>query len=171
MGKIITPAVITEHRQLNENTYLLEFSAPQIAGQVKPGQFLNIKTDKNQTALLNHPFGVASVSVEKGTLGIIYRVVGDFTRSLTSSQPGETLQVVGPLGNGFELTAKKPLLVGGGTGLAPLVFLASYLREKELSVLMGGGQRAICFGKIFIPLLPARFLPQRMMALWEKKVP
>ena len=138
MSKTIVVGKILAQKQLNANTKLMEILAPEIAATAAPGQFVNVKLVKHVEPLLRRPFGVADLDREKGTFTIIYRIIGKGTQLLADAEAGDELSIVGPLGHGFDLSAKKPLLVGGGTGLAPLHFLALGFGKGVTDVLMGG---------------------------------
>lgn len=102
----------------------------------KPGQFVNIKIDG---LFLRRPISVCDWNEE--SFSIIYAVVGKGTEKLADMKPGDTLDVLTGLGNGFdtELSGDRPLLVGGGAGVSPMYGLAKRLRAqgKSVSVIMG----------------------------------
>ncbi|MDX6624456.1 MAG: dihydroorotate dehydrogenase electron transfer subunit, partial [Solirubrobacterales bacterium] len=79
-----------------------------------------------------------------GELGFLIDAIGPGTRALCALRPGDTLSVLGPLGNGFDLDVEKPLLVGGGIGVAPLAILRRRFAERAvpLRVLLGFRDRA-----------------------------
>ena len=159
MGKLLENASVCLHKPLGPRTHLLRLNAPQIARAVCPGQFVHVKRTSPGAALLRHPFGVAAADVARGTIDIIYREVGEFTRSLSTLSQGDVMSVLGPLGKGFELSANRALLVGGGTGLAPLLFLAAYLGPQKADVLMGGRSASDLFWQdLFRPVARQQFL-------------
>ena len=138
MAKSIVIGEVVAQVQLNANTKLLEIYAPELANSAAPGQFVNVKVSKHSAPLLRRPFGVAAVDKAKGTFCLIYRILGEGTQMLEEYAAGDKLDIVGPLGHGFAMEAKKPLLVGGGTGLAPLHYLAMGFGAGKTDVLMGG---------------------------------
>ena len=140
MTKFIEEAKVIGQWVLNVTTKQVDLVAPRIAAEAVPGQFVNVQVSKRTAPLLRRPLGVAGVDREHGVISLIYRVVGDATRILADVCSGDVLSVVGPLGHGFNRSAKHPLLVGGGTGLAPLLFLAETLADEGIKpdVLMGG---------------------------------
>lgn len=159
MPKVLEEAPVLLHKPLDVRTYLLRLEAAQIARQVEPGQFVHIKQPASGESLLRHPFGVAAVDKTKGTIDIIYRVVGEFTRMLQALPPSSRLSVLGPLGHGFDLSAERALLVGGGTGLAPLLFLASSLGPGKVDVLMGGRTKSELFWQdLYRPFVQHNFI-------------
>lgn len=138
MAKTIAKAKVIGQRVLNSTTKLIDVYAPEIAAQAAPGQFVNVRVCKHTAPLLRRPFGVAGVDREKGYFTMIYRIIGEGTHILAEACTGDELSIVGPLGHGFDLSAKQPLLVGGGLGLAPLLFLAAGFGEGVSDILMGG---------------------------------
>lgn len=116
--------------------FKLEFEASEISSLAKAGQFVQVKLPSDKFTL-RRPFGIAST---KGGVKIFYRVVGEGTKFLSTLKAGTTLNLLAPLGNGFNVDAvSKVLLVGGGMGLAPLLSVAEKIREVE--VLIGGRNR------------------------------
>ena len=159
MGKLLEGAPVLLHEPLGPRTHLLRLHAPQIARAVRPGQFVHVKRTAPGEALLRHPFGVAAVDVAQGAIDIIYREVGEFTRSLSTLSQGDVMSVLGPLGHGFDVTASRALLVGGGTGLAPLLCLAASLGASKTDVLMGGRTASDLFWQdLFRPVARQMFL-------------
>ena len=138
MPKTIAAAKVIGQRLLNSSTKLIDVYAPEIASQAVPGQFVNVQVCKNTAPLLRRPFGVAGVNKAQGTFTMIYRIIGEGTHILADVCAGDVLSIVGPLGHGFDMSAAKPLLVGGGLGLAPLLFLAEGFGEGKADILMGG---------------------------------
>ena len=138
MPKTIATAKVIGQRVLNSTTKLIEVYAPEIASQAVPGQFVNVQVCKNTAPLLRRPFGVAGVNKAKGSFTMIYRIIGEGTHILANVLPEDELSIVGPLGHGFDMAAQKPLLVGGGLGLAPLLYLAEGFGKGKTDILMGG---------------------------------
>lgn len=99
----------------------------------KPGQFMNIKIDDNYQNFLRRPISISSYNDNEIT--IIYKIFGLGTKNLASKLPGETLDILCPLGNGFTIkkTAKKSLLIGGGVGVPPLFELAKQMNKMHLA--------------------------------------
>ena len=159
MTKMLEKAPVLLQQPLDEKTFRLRLGAAQIARQVQPGQFVHIKLLAPGGSLLRHPFGVAAVDVDGGTLDIIYRVTGPFTRVLTTLAVTNEVSVLGPLGQGFDLSAQRALLVGGGTGLAPLLFLSARLGPSKTDVLIGGKTETELFWQdLFRPFVGHAFV-------------
>ena len=121
----------------------------------KPGQFIQVRLPSNEFTL-RRPFGIAALKEDQVTM--FYRVVGRGTEYLTSLKSGEVVNLLGALGNGFTMNEGKVLLVGGGLGLAPLIFAASEL--KAVDVLIGGknAMEANLWQSEFEPLVDELFL-------------
>ena len=137
--KHIVEGVIYKVSQLNPTVRLLEIIAPKIASEAVPGQFVNVKTS---AAFLRKPLGIADICVPRGSITLLYRVLGEGTKALTKLQKGDKLNLVGPLGKGFATDAKRPLIIGGGLGLAPLLFLAKFGFGNGRADLIIGGKNA-----------------------------
>jgi dihydroorotate dehydrogenase electron transfer subunit len=118
---------------------VLTIGAPDIASSVAPGQFLEIATD---VALLRRPFSVYRTDVSAGTLSIAFDAIGAATGWMASCEPGQPVDVVGPLGHGFSIPDEPgtDLIVGGGYGTAALVFLAEQLADRggDVHAVLGG---------------------------------
>ena len=134
---------ILENRALTPNVYQmkLEGDVSEITG---PGQFINIRLEG---LFLRRPISVFDLN--ENSVSIIYKVVGKGTERMSGMQPGETLQVLTGLGNGYD-TAKSgeaPLLLGGGVGVPPLYYLAKKLLSegKKVSVVLGFNTAAEVF--------------------------
>ena len=130
---------------VGDGLYELECLAPQVAGNGKPGQFVHMEVkpcpSTSVSPLLRRPFSLYGVDGESGIISVLYRIRGSGTAILAQVRRGEHLSVLGPLGKGFSLPAKGSvaLLVGGGMGIAPLVYLADRLVSSgcEVNVLYG----------------------------------
>ena len=149
MTKHMEDAKVVGQRVLNATTRQIDLIAPVIAADAVPGQFVNVQVTKHSAPLLRRPLGVAAVDRKNGALSLIYRILGEATQILAEACSGDVLSLVGPLGRGFDLQAKQPLFVGGGTGLAPLLYLADAFRARGIvpDVLMGGRTATELFWK------------------------
>ena len=149
MTKHLTDAKVVGQRILNATTKEIDLIAPEIAAEALPGQFVNVQVTRHTAPLLRRPLGVAGVDRENGVLTLIYRILGEATHVLAEACTGDVLSLVGPLGRGFERSAQKPLFVGGGTGLAPLLYLADDFCARGIKpdVLMGGRTETELFWK------------------------
>ncbi len=135
-----TEAEIITNVEVAPSYYKMTLNAPKIARQTKPGQFLHLRVHHTTAPLLRRPFSISSIKRPE-KIEILYKVVGQGTNLLTRYVPSESINIIGPLGNGFDLTkeSNKTILIGGGIGIAPMVGVAEYLYEKgrKFSLLMG----------------------------------
>ena len=116
---------ILENRKVNGKYFKLTFPSQKLAAGAKPGQFLNILLRNSQDPFLRRPFSYYRVA--GGRIEILYEILGHGTALLARKKKGEALKVLGPLGLPFQLKLpknKKRILVAGGVGVPPLVFLA-----------------------------------------------
>ncbi|MCR5430756.1 MAG: dihydroorotate dehydrogenase electron transfer subunit [Eubacterium sp.] len=109
----------------------------EVANSAKPGQFIDVYVN-DDSKLLPRPISICEVGENK--LRIVYRVVGGGTKLMSTYKNGDDLDIIGPLGNGFDLKERKAVLVAGGIGIPPMVELAKQLskeigKENVLSVL------------------------------------
>lgn len=87
---------------------------------------------------MRRPFSIADVDKNEGTITLIYRIVGKGTAEYSRLKEGEEFSILGPIGNGFKLKEGRPLLVGGGVGIAPLIYLSRLLKDQKPILLIGG---------------------------------
>lgn len=129
---------ISSQELIGENICRMDLYSEELARFAKPGQFVQIKNGEGLSPLLRRPISIADVDEKKNILSLIYKVIGDGTKSLAKAKSGDPISIVGPLGQGFSLTAKKPLLVGGGLGIAPLIYLTRALCPNPIEILLAG---------------------------------
>lgn len=126
---------ITGVRPLADSIFSISFVAREIAGELLPGQFVNIRISDGYSPLLRRPFTV--YHREGDLLQILFNAVGRGTQVLSGKKAGELLDVIGPLGNSFSLDGhfKTAILVGGGMGVASLPLLHARLRERRTRIM------------------------------------
>ena len=113
----------------------MTLSAPSIAEKARPGQFVMVYLDKGEL-LLPRPISFCDVNLSRGTLSLVYQVVGSGTKALSKMAPWQSLKLLGPLGNGFLVKGRNNVrfsrvaLVGGGIGVPPLHLLAKVLATR-----------------------------------------
>ena len=136
---------VTENIRLTESVWKMTLEHPELEEQ-KPGQFVNIKLDG---LFLRRPISVCDS--ERGWMTLVYKTVGKGTEQMSRIQPGERLDVLTGLGNGYDLSkaGEAPLLLGGGVGVPPLYLLARKLREqgKTVTVILGFNTKTEIFGE------------------------
>lgn len=115
---------VKRHEAVNGGYRLLTIDVPSIAPDVRPGQFVHARIPNSEDTLLRRPFSV--YRTEGKALSILYKAVGKGTERLRGVAPGDAIDLLGPLGNGFPEPAsgKEPVLVAGGYGMAALYMLA-----------------------------------------------
>jgi dihydroorotate dehydrogenase electron transfer subunit len=126
--------------------YSMAIEAKKIANAAKPGQFVHVKCDG---FTLRRPIGIASA--KNGRITICYDVKGEGTAWMSKLRKGAKIDVMGPLGNGFDISgdSKKTLLIGGGMGVFPLYFATEKLGENAVAALGFRTAGLVCFEKQF----------------------
>lgn len=128
---------VTAQQQIAHNIFEMKLTG-KLVGEIKsPGQFVHIRVANSFEPLLRRPLSIASVDLARQEMVIIYRAEGRGTSLLSDKRVGETVDVLGPLGNGFpvEETEKgeTALLIGGGIGVPPLYELSQQLTAKGVT--------------------------------------
>lgn len=136
--KTMLDLVVAENCQLNQNYCLIKLTT--IDGNTLPpmfpGQFVEIHVANSPTTYLRRPISVNYVDVTKNELWLLVQAIGDGTRKMMQYQKGDKVNLLLPLGNSFTLTENRHdevLLVGGGVGTAPMLYLGSLLKSKGLT--------------------------------------
>jgi len=127
-------AVLKRNARLSPTCHLLVFARPEGFPGAYPGQFVSIRVSDSPVPLLRRPYSIMDLT--PGTLSLLVKVVGRGSADLASQKPGETVDIMGPLGGaGFpDPEDGAAVCVAGGTGLAPLLFAARTWRRKRLGV-------------------------------------
>jgi dihydroorotate dehydrogenase electron transfer subunit len=125
-------AKVLEIEKVAPEHFRVTLAAQKISRESIPGQFIMIKCSDASDPLLRRPISLNRIDQAKGTIDILFRVIGKGTRLLSEVVPGGDLDIIGPLGNGFAVDASKEvaILVGGGAGIAPLLSLAKQISVK-----------------------------------------
>jgi dihydroorotate dehydrogenase electron transfer subunit len=138
-----TPLVARE--PLDDDYCLLTFRQPHIAQTARPGQFVMIKPGASAELPLRRPFSILGVAREQSTFSLFVKDVGANSHALSGLRQGDDATCLGPLGRPFgpPPAGAAPLLIAGGYGVAPLIFLArELLRDGHSPRLFYGGRRA-----------------------------
>ncbi len=114
--------VVVGRRDFAPDLIRLDIQAPDLAASVRPGQFVMVRVADDFDPLLRRPLSIHDRQGER--IALLFKVVGRGTARLAKVQPGEEIDVFGPLGRPFPPVEGRVVLVGGGMGLAPLLFLA-----------------------------------------------
>jgi dihydroorotate dehydrogenase electron transfer subunit len=127
---------IIEQREIVQDHYLMSVEVKNDFMQARPGQFVMIRIKDRDFPFLRRPFSIYSVYSEKHKtiMELLYRVVGRGTLVLSRLLKGDRIEIMGPLGNGFDIDPKYDTvaLVAGGAGIAPLSFLAEYFERHNV---------------------------------------
>ena len=147
MKKYTLDLIVKECRKVHERYVLLRLTDEQKPlPKMRPGQFVEVRIDGSASTFLRRPISICNVDAAQNELWLLVAVVGDGTRWMASLQPGDRLNCVLPLGNGFTFREKaetfgqpavhreeKPLLIGGGVGVAPLLYLGARLKQSGIA--------------------------------------
>lgn len=138
MAKLKMAAAVTAQKQLADGIFDMRISAPAIAEQAAAGQFVSLYS-KDGSKMLPRPISLCGIDKEKGELRLVYRIAGAGTKEFSALKEGDTIDVLGPLGNGFpEIKGKKVFLIGGGIGIPPMLELAKELSgDNEIQSVLG----------------------------------
>ncbi len=134
---------ILSNEEVAADFYLARLRAPHIADTAQPGQFVEVQTSQNTAPFLRLPLSICGVDRQAGTADILFEDMGPKTRALSLIEPGREVACLGPLGKGFTAPAagQQVVLVGGGIGIPPLLFLGEGLRRVGHSVSLLVGAR------------------------------
>ncbi len=137
--------VIKENKQLSNQYSLLILTSAVKLPEILPGQFAEVRVDGSPTTFLRRPISIHYIDYELNELWLLVQVVGDGTKRMAGMKSGESLNMLIPLGNSFSIPQNKDsrlLLVGGGCGVAPLLYLGSYLKRNGFEVNFLSGARS-----------------------------
>lgn len=126
---------ILANEPLTAEVFRLTVHAPEIAAAASPGQFVMVQVSSSLDPLLRRPFSIHSRGAD-GSISLLFKVIGKGTALLAQAKPGDEIDLLGPLGKGFACAADLPVcLIGGGMGIAPLLFLAQELPGRKHALL------------------------------------
>jgi dihydroorotate dehydrogenase electron transfer subunit len=145
LKKYVLDMRVVENVRLHDRYCLLKLTADRRLPEMLPGQFVQVRVDGSERTFLRRPISVNYVDKEKNELWLLIQLVGDGTRRMAQYLSGDIINVILPLGNGFTLPRSssrhsKILLVGGGVGTAPMLFLGKTLIDFGFTpeFLLGG---------------------------------
>jgi len=151
--KLVDAAVVSNDEVWN-GARLMWVRAPDIAALARAGQYVMVRCGDGQEMVLRRPLSVHRVSGDGG-VAFLFSVVGSGTEWLAERKPEETLDLLGPLGNGFQVDddAENLLLVAGGIGIAPLVALAEWVvrNGRSVTLLIGCATAANAYPRDLLP--------------------
>jgi dihydroorotate dehydrogenase electron transfer subunit len=143
MKKFILDLTVKENRRLSDQYSLLILTSFEKLPEILPGQFAEVRVDGSSTTFLRRPFSIHYVDYELNELWLLIQVIGEGTKRLAELKDKETLNLIVPLGNSYSEPENKGanvLLIGGGCGVAPLLYLGAHLKRSGFYVnfLLGG---------------------------------
>lgn len=133
-NKFEEQAVVVSQEQIATGIFSLVLKTKDIAAHAKAGQFVSVYSN-DASKLLPRPISLCEINREEGILRLVYRVTGEGTgtEEFSKLKEGETVKLLGPLGNGFTTDGKKAFLIGGGIGIPPMLQLAKEVNcEKQM---------------------------------------
>ena len=133
MKKYILDLKVESSTRLHNNYVLLKLTHENPLPEMLPGQFAEIRVDDSPSTFLRRPISINFVDRGKNEIWFLIQLVGDGTKRLARVQAGDFINAILPLGNSFSMPEKaseEVLLVGGGVGIAPMLYLGQFLKEK-----------------------------------------
>lgn len=131
-------ATVVSNQPIADRVFRLEVQGDLIGEMTWPGQFVHVRCGTGIDPLLRRPISICDVNVEEKILTMVFRVEGHGTKILSESVPGQPLDLLGPLGQGFPIEERKEgehaLLIGGGIGVPPLYYLGKELVKRGVKV-------------------------------------
>jgi len=139
--KEVRNLVVKDNIALNSTNFLIRLISSEPLPLLIPGQFVNVEIKDSSEIFLRRPFSVFEIDYIQNTISLIVKILGRGSKKLTEIKNGEILSVIFPLGKGFTFPQEEDriLLIGGGSGVAPMLFLAkeSGLSRNNVSLLLG----------------------------------
>ena len=126
---LVEDAEIVGQEAFAGEQYVMRVMAPGCAARARPGQFAHLTVDPQRP--MRRPISIMRASPSDGWVDFLYKAVGDGTRLLAARQEGERISLLGPIGVPFHVKEKRPLLIGGGVGMPPMVFIAESLKGSD----------------------------------------
>lgn len=132
---------VVSQKQIGTGIYDLTIQTKEIAAAAKAGQFVSVYSN-DASKLLPRPISLCGIDRKAGTLRLVYRVTGEHTgtEEFSRLQAGDTMKIMGPLGNGFTVEkGRKAFLIGGGIGVPPMLQLAKEIKDagENFQIVMG----------------------------------
>ncbi|HWK73598.1 MAG TPA: dihydroorotate dehydrogenase electron transfer subunit [Povalibacter sp.] len=124
-------AEVLAQEEFDARQFVLKLKAPKCAAAATPGSFVHLSCDESLP--MRRPLSIMRADTQRGVIEVLYKVVGPGLQLLGQKRAGDRISSLGPIGNGFVPHPQRPrtLLVGGGVGIPPMVFLSEALRERS----------------------------------------
>lgn len=130
---------VKENINIAKDTYKLVIEGSFVKECKTPGQFINIRIGNSNEYLLRRPISISEINSENSTISIVFRINGEGTRQLSMLNQGDKVDIIGPLGKGYDIdsleTQQTALLIGGGIGVPPLYELAKQFHKKGINTI------------------------------------
>jgi dihydroorotate dehydrogenase electron transfer subunit len=126
---LVEDAEILSHEAFAGDQYVMRVLAPGCAKRALPGQFAHITVDPQRP--MRRPISIMRASAEEGWMDFLYKAVGEGTVLLAQREVGSFVNLMAPIGTPFEIRERRPLLIGGGVGMPPMVCIAESLKNSE----------------------------------------
>ena len=135
----VEEAVVSDHQRHPGDQHIMRFVAPQVVKDAMPGSFVHLRC--GEALPMRRPMSIMSADTSTGEFDVLFKVVGQGTDLLSRQPIGTALSVMGPIGRPFQYDRQPsaPLLIGGGVGIPPMMFLANAMRARDMHpiVMMG----------------------------------
>ena len=127
----VEDAIVADHTPHPDEQFVLRLTAPKVAARAVPGGFVHVQCASDIP--MRRPLSIMRVDADAGWVEVLYKIIGPGLRALAQVQTGDTVSVIGPIGNGFSADPqrKTAVLIGGGVGIPPLVFLAERIAAGD----------------------------------------
>ncbi|MCS3903242.1 dihydroorotate dehydrogenase electron transfer subunit [Methylohalomonas lacus] len=158
-------APILLHEAFAGDQHIIRLQAPEIAAHAQPGSFVHMQV--HPTLLMRRPMSIMRANPKAGWIEILYKAHGEGTRLLSERRIDELVDLIGPIGTPFKLDGyrRRPLLIGGGVGMPPMIFLAEHIRRQATDnqpLVILGSEVPFPFkarpSQILVPGLPAEVI-------------
>ncbi len=125
----VEDATVIQQLGFPEDQFILRLHAPQCAARARPGMFAHVRCDADIP--MRRPLSIMRSSPGEESVDFFYKIVGPGLKALSQAKAGDCINIIGPIGNGFRLHEENSvqLMIGGGVGIPPIVFLAEHLRR------------------------------------------
>lgn len=141
MKKTVIDLLLLENKQLNKDNFLLKLLSPIPVSEIFPGQFVNIEIKEATEILLRRPISFLDVDYQNQTISLLVKILGRGSKKLTEAKVGTKISTILPLGKSFTMPENndRVLLIGGGSGVAPMLFLSKIcgLDPENVHLLIG----------------------------------